>query len=298
MIPAAGSRLAMRRSYRVEAVALLLAMAAIATLCASLLWGSDGIWVALAAIALGFFFLPRLATAMTLKLFGAIPMAPDFWPDEITRVSALAARAGLKAAPALYRLPTDVGMAFSTGTSDEPAIAVSAGALQHLDAAELDGLYAHEIAHLASGDITLRTLSELMSRFTRALSLFGLLAALWLTFTSDTHIPAGVILVFAVAPTAIALLQLALSRNREYEADAIAVTLLGNARGLAAALRKLDDEQHSMLRRLFWPHARGEAPVWLRTHPRTADRIARLHALRPQDFAATGAHARGRDSGA
>ena len=175
-------------------------------------------------------------------------------------------------------------MAFSTGSADEPAIAVSTGALERMSEAELAGMYAHEIAHLASGDIALRTLSELMGRFTRALSLFGLFAALWLALTGDARVPLGAVLVLAVAPTAIAPLQLALSRNREFEADALAVALTGDARGLASALRQLEEEQHSLLRRLFWPHARGEVPGWLRTHPRTEDRIARLRALRPQDF--------------
>ena len=284
----------MRRSYRAEAIALILAMAGIAALCAWLLWGPGGIWIALGAIIIGYLVVPRLAPAMTLQLFGAIPMAPDLWPDETARVHALAARAGLPAAPALYRLPTDVGMAFSTGTTDTPVIAVSNGALQRMSAAALTGLYAHEIAHLASGDIALRTISELMGRFTRVLSLVGLFAALWLSVTGDSQLPTGGILIFAFAPTAIALLQLALSRNREYEADAFAVTLTGDTVGLIAALRQLDDEQHSLLRRLFWPHARGEAPIWLRTHPRTTDRIARLHALRPQDFAPP----RGHDGGA
>lgn len=296
MIPAAGHtpRPKMRLSYRIEAMALLAAMAAIAILCAWLLWGPDGIWIALAATGIGFLIVPRLAPAMALQMFGAIRLAPDLWPDEFAQVQTLARRAGLATAPALYRLPTDIGMAFSTGSADEPIIAISNGALQRMSEQELSGMYAHEIAHLASGDIALRTLSELMGRFTRALSLFGLLAALWLSVTGSEQVPIGVIVILAAAPTAIALLQLALSRNREYEADAFAVALTGDAAGLASALRKLDREQHSLLRRLFWPHARGDVPVWLRTHPRTEERITRLNAQQPRPFHASGDS--GRDS--
>jgi heat shock protein HtpX len=286
MIPAAGGapRPRKRLSYRLEAIGLLVAMAAIAVLCAWLLWGPDGIWITLLAVAAGALVVPRIAPAVTLQMFGAIPMAPDSWPEAFALVRGLSARAGMAALPALYRLPTGVGMAFSTGTSDVPVIAVSAGALQRLSPAELAGILAHEIAHLATGDIALRTLSELMARFTRVLCLFGLFAAIWLAATGPAQLPLGVILVLAVAPSAIALLQLALSRNREYEADDYAVELLGEARGLASALTQLEVEQNSLLRRLFWPHVRSEAPVWLLTHPRTEDRIARLRALRPAEF--------------
>lgn len=264
---------------------LLAAITAIAALCAWLLWGPDGIWLALGAIGVGYLFVPRLAPAMTLQMFGAIAMAPDQWPDEYAVLGDLAQRAGLERVPALYRLPTGVGMAFSTGSADEPVIAVSSGALERMTIAELDGMLAHEIAHLVSGDIVLRTLSELMARLTRLLSLFGVFTALFLSLTGAGGVALGALLILVVAPTAIALLQLALSRNREYEADAFAIGLTGDAAALASALEKLETEQHSLLRRLFWPHARGDIPVWLRTHPRTADRIARLRALRPQDFA-------------
>ncbi len=273
-----------RTSYRLEAIGLLIGMAAIAALCAHLLWGPDGIWLSLLAIAAGAFFVPRLAPSMALQMFGAIPMAPDIWPEVFALARSLSARAGLAAPPALYRLPTSVAMAFSTGTSDEPVIAVSTGALERLTPAELAGLLAHEVAHLATGDLALRTLSELMARFTRILCTFGLLTAIWLALGDQNRVPLVVILVLVVAPSTIALLQLALSRNREYEADSYAIELAGEARGLASALAQLEIEQHSLLRRLFWPHARSEAPVWLRTHPRTEDRIARLRALRPEEF--------------
>jgi heat shock protein HtpX len=274
----------MRASYRIEAVALLLAIAAIAALCAWLIWGGNGIWLALGIIGFGYLFAPKLAPAMALQMFRAIPMAPDLWPDEYALVYDISRRAGLSAVPALYRLPTDVGMAFSTGSADMPVIAISSGALSRMSQAELAGIFAHEIAHLVSGDITLRTLPELMARFTRILSLFGALAALWLTITGAGQVALGALAILVVAPTAIALLQLALSRNREYEADAFAVAVTGDPNGLASALRLLEEEQHSLLRRLFWPHARGEVPGWLRTHPRTEERIARLRASRPQDF--------------
>jgi heat shock protein HtpX len=286
MIPASGGvhRPHKRLSYRIEAVALLLAMAAIAALCAWILWGPDGIWLTLAAFAIGAVVVPRFAPRMTLQMFGAIPMAPEKWPDAFALSRHLAARAGLETTPALFRLPTDVGMAFSTGSSAEPVIALSNGLLQRLDSRELGGILAHEIAHLATGDIALRTLSELMARFTRLLSLFGLFAAIWLALSGAGRVPFATVLVLAVAPTAISLLQLALSRNREYEADIYAVELLGEAHGLVSALAKLEFEQMSLLRRLFWPYARSEMPSWLRTHPRTEDRIARLRALRPGEF--------------
>jgi heat shock protein HtpX len=74
----------------------------------------------------------------------------------------------------------------------------------------------------------------------------------------------------------VSLLQLALSRNREFDADDYAADLTGDPAGLASALRKIEREQASIWRRLFQPYVRGDMPTLLRSHPKTEERVARL----------------------
>src|SRR5210317_607241 len=97
MIPAAGHpfRPPKRSSYRLEAIALLFAMGAIATLCAWLVWGPDGVWLTVTALGAGALFVPRLAPSMALAMFGAIPMAPDIWPRTFALAHSLATQAEL-----------------------------------------------------------------------------------------------------------------------------------------------------------------------------------------------------------
>lgn len=265
-----------RHKSRLMVVALLGAITAVLLLSANLLAGPNGIIVAAALVVAGILSAQRVAPAFVMQLFNAKRIEPHDWPEAYNTVNALRLRAELDDMPQLYCLPGAKMMAFSTGSKDEPVIALSMGALQHLSSRELHGIVAHELAHVASGDMTLLMMSEVMARLTRTFATLGLLLAIWLAIASEVRVPFVTIIILAAAPTAVSLLQLALSRNREYDADDYAAELTGDPVGLASGLQKIEREQAALWRRLFQPYVRGEMPTLLRTHPRTIDRVDRL----------------------
>jgi heat shock protein HtpX len=265
-----------RHKSRLMVAALLGAITAVLLLSANLIAGPDGIIIAAALIAAGVMSARRMAPALVMQMFNAKPIEPYDWPEAYNTVNALRQRAGLEDMPQLYCLPGENMMAFSTGSQQEPVIAISIGALRHLSSRELHGIVAHELAHVASGDMTLLMLSEVMTRLTRTFASLGLILAIWLAVASDVRVPVLTLIVLAVAPTAVSLLQLALSRNREFDADDYAADLTGDPAGLASALRKIEREQASIWRRLFQPYVRGDMPTLLRSHPKTEERVARL----------------------
>ena len=265
-----------RHKSRLMVVMLLGAITAVLLLSANLIAGPDGMFIAGALIAAGIMSAKRVAPALVMQMFNAKPIEPYDWPEAYNTVNALRQRADLDEMPQLFCLPGENMMAFSTGSQKDPVIAVSIGALRHLSSRELHGIFAHELAHVASGDMTLLMLSEVMTRLTRTFATLGLLLAIWLALASDVRVPILTLFVLAVAPTAVSLLKLALSRNREFDADDYAADLTGDPAGLASALQKIDREQASIWRRLFQPYVRGDVPTLLRSHPKTEERVARL----------------------
>ena len=265
-----------RHKSRLMVAVLLGAITAVLLLSANLIAGPDGMFIAGALIAAGIMSAQRVAPALVMQMFNAKPIEPYDWPEAYNTVNALRQRAGLDDMPQLYCLPGDNMMAFSTGSQKEPVIAVSIGALRHLSSRELHGIVGHELAHVASGDMTLLMLSEVMTRLTRTFATLGLLLAIWLALASEVRVPVSTLIVLALAPTAVSLLKLALSRNREFDADDYAADLTGDPAGLVSALQKIDREQASIWRRLFQPYVRGDVPTLLRSHPKTQERVARL----------------------
>ncbi len=265
-----------RHKSRVMVATLLGAITAVLLLSANLIAGPNGMVVAAALIAAGILSAQRVAPALVMQMFNAKRIEPYDWPEVYNTLNALRQRAGLSEIPALYCLPGPTMMAFSTGSQKEPVIAVSIGALRNLSSREMHGIIAHELAHVASGDMTLLMMSEVMARLTRTFATLGLLLAIWLAVAGEAQVPLLTIFVLAAAPTAVSLLQLALSRNREFDADDYAADLTGDPAGLASALQKIQREQTSIWRRVFQPYVRGNLPTWLRSHPKTEERVARL----------------------
>jgi heat shock protein HtpX len=271
-----------RHKSRMMVAALLGAITAVLLLSTNLIAGPNGMIVAAALIFAGVMSAQRVAPALVMQMFKAKRVEPHDWPEAYNTVNALRHRAGLEAMPQLYCLPGTTMMAFSTGSQNEPVIALSIGALQQLSSRELHGIVAHELAHVASGDMTLLMLSEVMGRLTRTFATLGLMLAIWLAIASETRVPFLTLFILAIAPTAVSLLQLALSRNREYDADDYAADLTGDPEGLALGLRKIEREQASIWRRLFQPYVRGDVPTLLRSHPKTEERVARLLARKEE----------------
>ncbi len=185
-------------------------------------------------------------------------------------------RAELETIPALYWIPSRTVNAFATGTKDDAAIAITDDLLQLLSPRETAGVLAHEVSHIANNDMRLIGLADVISRLTRIMSAPGmLLLFLWLPLIlpsmANCSLP-GLFLLLA-APVISALLQLELSRIREFEADLEAVRLTGDPEGLASALGKISGQYSNLWQRIFFPGYHEPEPLLLRTHPDTAARV-------------------------
>jgi heat shock protein HtpX len=225
----------------------------------------------------------RLSSSLVLALYDARPVSPAQAPGLHALLAELSRRAGLSRVPRLYHVSSRVMNAFSVGAGDRAALVVSDGLLRGLNWRQLAGVLAHEVGHASHGDIWVMALADMISRMTHLLSLLGLVLLVMnlpLLLITGQMVPWAVVLLLLFAPGLVALLQLALSRQREYEADRAAAELTGDPEGLATALLRLDAWQQGWVSQLFTPGRRVPDPSLLRTHPPTAERVRRLRDLR------------------
>ncbi len=249
--------------------------------------GESFLWGTLLGVGLLWLINPVASPRLLVRLYGAIPLSPRDMPGLYAIVEALAERAGLERLPRLYYLPSRLMNAFATGRRDDAAIVLSDGLLRRLERRELIGVLAHELAHVANGDIQVMTFADTLSRITSLLALLGqilLLLSIPALLLGLATPPLLALLVLLAAPTLSALVQLALSRNREYEADRSAAELSGDPVGLALALDKLERQQGSFWEQMMLPGRHLPDPSLLRTHPPTQERIARLMELVPEEL--------------
>jgi heat shock protein HtpX len=142
---------------------------------------------------------------------------------------------------------------------------------------------AHEVSHIRHNDLSVMAISDWVSRATSILSNIGQFALL-ITFPMwlfGGNVPVIPWLILIAAPWISILLQLGLSRTREFDADREAVELTGDPEGLASALLKLERAKTSLLRGILLPGWGNPEPSWLRTHPATSERIERLMEIKP-----------------
>ena len=264
---------------RLHSLLMILLMGGI---CAWLAWfiGGPTLAVYSAALVMLLYRLnPVASPELAMRLFRARPLAAGEAPALVQLLAELSRRAGLDQSPRLYYLPSDVMNAFTAGSPQSAAIALSDGLIRRLDWRELNGVLAHELMHLVHQDTRLMAFADLTSRLTGFLSLTGqilLLINLPLLILGQATLPWGPILLMIVAPSLSTLVQLALSRSREYEADRGAAALTGDPMGLASALNKLEWGHRGLLGRLFHPVPRIPDPSILRSHPPTEQRVHRL----------------------
>ncbi len=251
--------------------------------------GWTGVVWSLVVVALALVVAGRVPARLILARSGAGLVGPGQAPGLYRLLDELYRRAGIECRPLLFLVPGPELNAFAVGDRRDGGIAVTDGLLRTLDWRELAGVLAHEVSHLANHDTRVMALASAMSQLT----LFGavfiqvliLLSLPWI-MTGEITMPWLILLLTALAPWLSTLLQLGLSRNREYTADLEAVALTGDARGLASALKKLEYFNGSWLRSLFGGRPPRILP-WLKTHPSTSERIRRLLELesRPQPAA-------------
>jgi len=188
-----------------------------------------------------YFFSDKIALAMS----GAKPIAREENPRLYQIVERLAAKANIPV-PKIYYIPTDSPNAFATGRNPNHAsVAVTAGILEICDDEEIEGVLAHELGHVKNRDIlisavvaTLAGAITLIARMVYWGELFGGFGG-----GRGNDRRGGIFSALAmmiVAPLAATLIQLAISRSREYEADATGAQITGNPQGLARALNKID----------------------------------------------------------
>ncbi len=252
--------------------------------CAWLFLGPGGIFQAAIFAAVSLFMASRVSPALVLRMYKAHPVDRDQFPAGHAILDALSERAGLPARPKLYVLPSNMMNAFAVGKTGDSAVCFTDKLIRSLTQRELAGVMAHEVSHIVNGDIKVMAIADMVSRFTSLLSTFGIVSLL-LNLPAMMSGEAGfapwpAVLLLLAAPTLGGLLQLALSRTREFDADLGAVMLTGDPDGLADALRKLEAAQGQHWEGMVLPGSRNPQPSLLRTHPLTADRIGRLMAMK------------------
>ncbi len=196
----------------------------------------------------------------------------------------LAHRAALARPPALYVVPSTMLSAFTVGSAQRSAIALTETLLRRLTMREIAAILAHEISHVCLGDLPVLGIADMVTRFAQALYYLGLgLAALnlWRLITGDDLVPWLTIVLLVLAPALMNLLQLSLSRKREFAADRAAALITGDPMGLASAITRLEVSPGAPWEDLLPPVPARKVPLpsLLRFPPPAERRIARLHTL-------------------
>ena len=231
---------------------------------------------------------------VVLAMHNAEPITPDRAPRLFQIVQGLADRAGIPM-PALYVIHEDQPNAFATGRSPaRSAIAVNTGLLGLMTEAEVAGVVAHEMAHIRNRDTLLMTVTATLAGAIGMLAQFGFLfGGRNADGRRNPFGPIGGLLLMVVGPIAAMVVQLAISRSREYEADRLGAEICGDPRWLADGLRKLEHykqgivnptaEAHPASAHLFIvnPLSGLRLDGLFATHPPTEERVTRLLAMAP-----------------
>ncbi len=241
--------------------------------------GVIGLLAAFVICCLGLLGIRNMSPQMVLKLYKARPLDESEIPELHKVVRKLAANADLPAVPQLYYVPSKMLNAFAVGNRNDAAIAITDGLLRAVNMRQLAGILSHETAHIMNGDLRVMGTADILNRITNFMSTLGLLG-IPAVFGFGVKLPLIGLLLLIFAPTVGGLLQLGLSRAREYDADLDGATLTGDPEGLASALLLLEEKQKGIWEGLFLPGSRVPQPSMLRTHPKTEDRIARLRAIK------------------
>lgn len=265
-----------------QTLVLSAAMAVLLLTAAGMLAGKWGVLLVAASLASMVLMGPRIAPEAVMRTYGGERVEGPNGRIFLDLVAELSRRAELPAAPALYVIPSATLNAFAVGTRAHSAVAVTEGLLRRLQLRELAGVLAHEISHIRNGDLWIMGLADGMTRMARTVSLMALglmvLNVLSIATGGAAMSWVGLVLLY-LTPAASSLLQLALGRTREHDADLDGVTLTGDPEGLASALLKVDPGHGRAWEDLVYGTRRVPQPSVLRSHPSTAERVARLRTL-------------------
>jgi heat shock protein HtpX len=255
----------------------------------SALGGTTGMVAALAFAGLMNVVMYWASSKMVLKMYGAQVVTEREAPELYRMVDRLRNRAGLPM-PTVAIAPHQQPNAFATGRNPENAVVcVTAGLMELVDRDELEGVIAHELAHIKNRDMLLQTMTATMAGAISNLANFGIFFAMGDDEEGGLN-PVAAIAMAILAPIAAMLIQFAISRQREFKADAVGAEISGRPLALAGALEKLE----ASARRIPMQVAPAAAPLaqvnplaahggrmmkLFSTHPATEQRVAKLREI-------------------
>ncbi|MBI3028673.1 MAG: zinc metalloprotease HtpX [Candidatus Rokubacteria bacterium] len=271
---------------------LLGALTVLLVLIGGAVGGQQGMLVAF-VLALGMnFFSYWFSDKIVLAIYRAQPIEESQAPALYRIVRTLATRGGIPV-PRVYLIPTETPNAFATGRNPQhAAVAVTEGIMRILDEQELEGVLAHELSHVTNRDVLISTIAATLAGAIMILARMAQFAAFFGGRRDDEEGGGGifgVLLMAILAPFAALLIQMAVSRAREYQADASGARLAGRPWGLATALEKLEraskavpmDASPSTAHLFIVNPLSGRSLLRLfSTHPPIEERIARLRSMR------------------
>ncbi len=277
----------------VKTVVLLTLMTLLMVWVGGIFGGQSGMLIALAIAGVMNFFSYFYSDKLVLRHYHAVEVDERSAPGLLAIVKRLADRAGIPM-PKVYIIPEQVPNAFATGRNpSHAAVAVTEGLLDLLDEEEIEAVLAHELSHVRHYDILIGTIAATIAG---AIAWIANIMQFGAIFgggrDSNSPNPILMLIMSIILPLAAGIIQMAVSRSREFEADAGAARLTGHPEWLASALMKLENYN----RRGMLPEATPEtAHMFIinpftgkdfsfanlfRTHPTTEQRIERLEALR------------------
>jgi len=257
-----------------------------------LIAGKNGALIALGVAAVMNFIAYWSSDKIALARYKAQEVTRAQAPKLFDMVERLTQRAGIPM-PRLYVIPSPTPNAFATGRDPKhAAVAVTEGALSLLNEEELTGVIAHELAHVKNRDILIQSVAATLGGAITMLAQWAQFAAIFGGGSSNDERRGGgpgLLIMAIVAPIAAVLIQMGISRSREYVADASGAKFAGSSRGLASALLKLDDfskrrpmNASPTTAHMFIvnPLTGGGIAKLFSTHPPIEERVKRLQEMR------------------
>ncbi|WP_020183518.1 MULTISPECIES: zinc metalloprotease HtpX [unclassified Methylotenera] len=275
-------------------------MAAIVALFGSVgaaMGGAGGMMIALLLAAAMNVYAYWFSDKAVLKMYGAMEVTPDNtqFRNYYSMVKELAEHASLPM-PKVYVINESQPNAFATGRNPEnAAVAATTGIMQILSERELRGVMAHELAHVKNRDTLISTISATVAGAISSIAQFGMMFGGGHNANGERNVnPILGILMMFLAPLAASLIQMAISRAREFEADRMGAEISRDPKSLASALQKIHHYAHQIPNEtaeahpetgqmmIINPLSGGSLRGLFSTHPQTEDRIAKLMALANQ----------------